>query len=177
MPDSKDSSEYWIGYNYKISELSAQYIVIFLFLCVCVCVSVSVHVCMSMHSCGQSCLSLCNPVNCSPRGSFIYGISQARILEWVAISYSRGSSQHRDWTCVSWVSCIGWKILYHWTTWEATLFYLYPYINREIYNTFHKFKNIFIHIYCHWTVDIFVVDWISALWHNCIGIILLIPII
>ena len=46
------------------------------------------------------------PLDCSPPGFSVYGISQARILEWVAISFSRGSSQPRDWTCVSWVSCI-----------------------------------------------------------------------
>ena len=44
---------------------------------------------------------------------------QARILEWVAISYSRGSSRPRDQTHVSCVSCTGREILYHWTTWEA----------------------------------------------------------
>ena len=40
----------------------------------------------------QSCLTLCDPVDCSPPGSSIHGILQARILEWVAISFSRGSS-------------------------------------------------------------------------------------
>ena len=43
-------------------------------------------------------------------------ILQARILEWVSISSSRGSSPPRDWTCVS---CIGRQILYHWATWES----------------------------------------------------------
>ena len=45
--------------------------------------------------------TLCNPMNCSPPGSAVHGISQARILEWVAILFSRGSSQPRDWTCIS----------------------------------------------------------------------------
>ena len=40
----------------------------------------------------QSCLTLCNPMGCSPPGSSVHGISQARILEWVAISFSRESS-------------------------------------------------------------------------------------
>ena len=48
-----------------------------------------------------SCVRLCNPVDCSPPGSSIHGILQARILEWVAISSSRGSSQPRDPTQVS----------------------------------------------------------------------------
>ena len=41
----------------------------------------------------QSCPILCNPVDCSPPGSSVYGILQARILRWVAISFSRGSSK------------------------------------------------------------------------------------
>ena len=49
----------------------------------------------------QSCLTLCNPMDCSLPGSSIHGILQARILEWVAISFSRGSSQPRDRTKVS----------------------------------------------------------------------------
>ena len=53
------------------------------------------------------------PSDCSPPGSSIYGILQARILEWVAISFSKGSSQPRDRTHISFVSCIGRRVLYH----------------------------------------------------------------
>ena len=49
----------------------------------------------------QLCSTLCDPMNCSPPGSSVHGIFQARILEWVSISYSRGSSWLRDWTCIS----------------------------------------------------------------------------
>ena len=56
------------------------------------------------------------PMNCSPPGSSVHGIFQVRILEWVAISFSRGSSWFRDWT---WISCIGRQILYHWAIREA----------------------------------------------------------
>ena len=49
----------------------------------------------------QSCPTLCNPMDCSLPGSSLHGIFQTRILEWVAISFSRGSSQPRDWTQVS----------------------------------------------------------------------------
>ena len=49
----------------------------------------------------QTCPTLCDPVDCSPPGSSIHGILQARILEWVAIPSSRGSSQPRDRTQVS----------------------------------------------------------------------------
>ena len=44
----------------------------------------------------QLCLTLCDPVDCSPPGSSVHGILQARILEWVAISLSRGSSRPSD---------------------------------------------------------------------------------
>ena len=44
---------------------------------------------------------LCNSMNCSPAGSSVHGISQARMLEGVPISFSGGSSQPRDWTCIS----------------------------------------------------------------------------
>ena len=49
----------------------------------------------------QSCLTLCNPMGCSLPGSSVHGISQAVVLEWIAISFSRGSSQSR-----TQVSCI-----------------------------------------------------------------------
>ena len=49
----------------------------------------------------QSCPTLCDPMDCSLPGSSLHGILQARVLEWVAISFSRGSSRPRDWTQVS----------------------------------------------------------------------------
>ena len=52
----------------------------------------------------QSCLTLCNPMDCNLLGFSIHGILQARILEWTATSFSKGSSQPRD---RSWVSHIG----------------------------------------------------------------------
>ena len=61
-----------------------------------------------------SCVWLyCDLMDCSPPGSSVHGISQARILEWVTISFSRGSSKSRDQTHIS---CIGKYILYHWAT-------------------------------------------------------------
>ena len=67
----------------------------------------------------QSRLTLRDPMDCSPPGSSVHGILQARILEWVAISYNRGSSQLRDWTQDSPISCIGRRILHHCATLEA----------------------------------------------------------
>ena len=59
-------------------------------------------------------------MDCSLPGSSVHGISQIRILEWVAISTSRGSSQPRDWTQVSNPGLLlGRWVLYHWATWEA----------------------------------------------------------
>ena len=49
----------------------------------------------------KSCLTLCNPMDCSPPGSSVHGISWARILEWVIVSFSRGSSLPRGGTNVS----------------------------------------------------------------------------
>ena len=70
-----------------------------------------------MHA--QSCLTLCNPMGYSPPGTSIHGVFQARILEWVAIPFSRGSSQSRDQTHVSSIFCIGKQILYHWAIQEV----------------------------------------------------------
>ena len=51
--------------------------------------------------CAQSCLTLCDPVDCTPSGSSVYGILQARVLEWIAVPFSRGSSWPKDPTHVS----------------------------------------------------------------------------
>ena len=72
-------------------------------------------------ACAQSLshVQLCDPMDCSPPGSSAYGIFRQEILEWVAISYSRGSSWLRDWTLVSCISCTGRRILCHCATWKA----------------------------------------------------------
>ena len=62
------------------------------------------------------CPTLCDPMDCSPPGSSVHEISQARILEWVAISFSRGSSQPRDRTRVS---CTAGRFFTDWATREA----------------------------------------------------------
>ena len=59
-----------------------------------------------VYSVAHLCPTLCNPKDCSPLSSSVHGILQASIPGWVAISFSRGSSQFRDQTCVSCVSCI-----------------------------------------------------------------------
>ena len=68
----------------------------------------------------QSCPALCGPMDCSLPGSAIHGIFQARILEWAAISFSRGSSQPRDRTRVF---CIADRCFTIWATREALKLY------------------------------------------------------
>ena len=75
--------------------------------------------------CTQLHQTLCDPMDCSPPGSSVCGISQERILEWVAVSYSKGSSQPRDQIGIPCISCIGRLILYHCATWEVPLASIY----------------------------------------------------
>ena len=64
-------------------------------------ISCALHSFESESEVAQSCLTLYNPMGCSLPGASTHGIFQARILEWVALSFSRGSSRPRDWTWVS----------------------------------------------------------------------------
>ena len=75
-------------------------------------------------------------MDCSPPISSIHGISQARILECVAISFSRGSSQSRHQTHIS---CISRQILYHWATREAPLYGCYSLKNVPLWRTTYFF--------------------------------------
>ena len=77
----------------------------------------------SKATCAQLCPTLCDPKDCSLPGSTVHGISQAGIVEWVAISFSRGSPRPRDQTCIS-VSCTGRQILHHCATSEAPTLHL-----------------------------------------------------
>ena len=67
----------------------------------------------------QSYLTPCDPMDCSPPGSSVHGILQARILEWVAMPASRASSQSRDRTWVSFVSYNGCRVFVTQATWET----------------------------------------------------------
>ena len=77
----------------------------------------------------QSCLTLCKPMDHGPPDSSVHGILKARILEWVAMPFSRGSSQPMDGTHVSYVSCLGKPFFTTITTWEAHI-YLGPIKNE-----------------------------------------------
>ena len=74
----------------------------------------------------QSCPTLCDPMDCSLPGFSVHGISPARILEWVTISFSRGSSRPRNRT---WVSCIGGRRFNLWAIREAQ-FQVYSKVNQ-----------------------------------------------
>ena len=78
---------------------------------VCVCVCVCVCACTHAHEHTQLCPTLCDTMQCSLPGS--------SVLEWVAISSSRGSFSLKDWTLISCTSSTGRSILYHWVTWGA----------------------------------------------------------
>ena len=68
---------------------------------ICICIPTGSKTSASENEVAQSCPTLCDPVDCSPPGSSAHGILQARLLEWVAISFSRGSSWPRNWIQVS----------------------------------------------------------------------------
>ena len=91
---------------------------------------VCVYVCMLV---AQSCLTLCNPMDCSVPDSSIHGILQARILKWVTIRFSRGSSQPRDWTQLS---LIAGRFFTVWATREAPKWYRHL---QNVYSTFSAF--------------------------------------
>ena len=81
-------------------------------LCVCVCVCTRAKLL-------QARPTFCNPMDHSPPGSSVRGILQARILEWVAISSSRGSFWPRDWTQVSTFPALAGGFFTARATWEA----------------------------------------------------------
>ena len=94
----------------SVSSLFTDLYVFVVCVCVCVCVLSPSDVWLFM-----------TPMDGSPPGSSVYGIFQARLLEWIVISSSRGSCRPRGQTCISWVSCIDRQILYHCSSWEPLL--------------------------------------------------------
>ena len=92
--------------------LAYTVLAVFYIVRVCVCVCVCVY--------AQPCPTLFDPMDYSPPGSSVNGIFQGKMLEWVAISCSRRSSQPRD---RSRVSCIGRWVLYHWATRKVLLYW------------------------------------------------------
>ena len=98
-----------------------------------------------------SCLTLCSPMDCSPTGSSVHGISQARILEWVAIIFSRGSSQPRDRTQVSHLAGTLDHLSYTYDTTSCTCWHFMYSIKNPIKSTLHfspSTLGILVHCTC-----------------------------
>ena len=92
----------------------------------------------------QSSLILCDPMDCSPPGSSIHGIFQARILEWGAMPSSR-SSPPRDWThVISCICCIPGTFFYCWANREVPYTYVYVYTHIYIHTCTYIYKDTYI---------------------------------
>ena len=87
-----------------------------------------------------------DPMGCSLPGFSIHGSFQERMLKWVSVSYSRGSSRPRDWSRVRCISCIGRRILYHCATWKALYCQKYStnaHYSRNFFSTYMEYSPIF----------------------------------
>ena len=106
------------------------------------------HVC----SVAQSCPALCNSMDCSPPGSSVHGISQASILRWVAISFSKGSSQprNRTWVAMQVLHCR--RVLYllsHWGSPRTDGLTMKDVTRRMIHNEMKSHENLQLRLCLH----------------------------
>ena len=108
----------------------------------------------------QSCLTLCDPMDCSPPGSSIRGILQARKLEWVAMPSSRGSSRPRDQTQVSYFSCTGRQFLYP-RSLHISIFFL-KFVSIIVY---YRILNVVPYVYSR-TLSVLYIVWIYTYTHT-----------
>ena len=95
----------------------------------------------------QSCLTLCDPMDCRPPGSSVHGILQARILEWVARPSSRGSFPPRNQTHIAYVSFIGRWVFTTSSTWESPC-YLRTYVKWAKNTVNHQKLPLTEHLFC-----------------------------
>ena len=103
-------------------------------------------VCMCMHAKSlQLCPTLCNPLDSSPPGSSVHGILQARILEWVVMPSSRGSSQLGNRTCVSLSPALAGRFFTTSATWEAQVWFGSHFLVQNINASIQKMKINHIH--------------------------------
>ena len=108
----------------------------------------------------QSYWTLCDPLDCSLPSSSVCGISQARILKWVAISSSRVSSQPRDQTCVF---CIAGRFFTHWAIGKVpTLYYTFKYSLKLKWFTVLRFNKLNYNRQTCWSWS----SSILATWHK-----------
>ena len=112
----------------------------------------------------QSCLTFCASVDCSPPGSSVHAIFQAWILEWVAISYSRGFPRPRDLNYISWVSCISRQILYYCIIYSMNiLFFVDRYIDSfQLFYYGQSYKNILVQVIL-WTCTLLYLEKFSRM--------------
>jgi len=89
-----------------------------------VCVYIYIYIYVEEEVKSLTCVWLCNPIICNLPGSPVHGIFRARVLEWFAISFSRGSSQPRGWTQVS---CTAGRHFIIWATYDVCI-YIHTYI-------------------------------------------------
>ena len=118
--------------------------------------------CSSQAPLAQLYAPLCNPMDCTLPGSSVHGIFQARIPEWVTISYSRTSSQPRDWTWDSCISCIGRLILYHCTSWETLVFFQPDLLRCNLYTGQITLSSCISSVQSLSRVRLFATPWIAA---------------
>ena len=132
-----------------------------------------VHVC----SVAQLCQTLCNLMDCSPPGSSVHEIFQARILGWVAIFYFRGPSWPGDWIDISCLPSISWRILYPYATWHLGRHtYAYLFSNFVFSTWLTRFKFIFFLSICHTILFAALIAYLVInliLWTLCLLVLLL----
>ena len=97
----------------------------------------SVYICVCVCMCVQSCLTLCDSVDCYLPGSSVHGISQARTLEWIAVSYSRGLSRPRD---QSHISCLAGRFFTPEPLGKAIYTYVYIYVYIFFFRFFFLYR-------------------------------------
>ena len=121
----------------------------------------------------QSCLALCDPMDCSPPGSSVHGLLQARMLEWVAMPSSRGSSHPRDWIQVSHIAG---GFFTAWATREVTgarLLHLLPGWKQLLFQETKMpiISRIKILLVSHWLTFIITViisvNWVTTMDEKC----------
>ena len=93
----------------------------------------------------QPCPTLGDAMDCSPSVSSAHGILQARILKWVAMPSSKGSSWPTNWTHVSYISCIDRRVLYHWK--PKACVYVHTHTHTHILPHFQMYMQSSFHTY------------------------------